>query len=352
MELKKRKKVVAWLIIGAVVLFLGLLFEFFRHRYQVNRNVIFTTEGSKLQLFRDKKQDDFYIKGLLLRPGEAGTTRAEYAAWIRRAASLNVNVIQVHDVHPPAFYQAFFEYNLFTDRPVYLLHGIWLDDAVTESYQNAYDDRYIAEFFEEIRRVIDTVHGKASNDQGKYNFNASPYIMGYVLCEPPEPGFITFTIEQNAHVIGFEGDYIYTVNASPFEAWLAAMGNYAVSYEKDRYGGTSRLVSWTSRTDISPVIRVEDHAEVDFEHINATEKFNAGIFASYRVLPDEPRLRALEVYYSMPVVLMEWNVPATGVAEVFEEIVRARIGGGVIFSIPEDHLQEFYAIIRQQFADH
>ena len=349
---KKRGKIIVWLVVGAVVVFIGLTVEFFRHRYQVNRTAAFTTEGTKLQLRRDKKNNDFFIKGLVLHTADVGTAKSDYAAWIKRVAALNVNVIQVHEALPPAFYQAFFEYNILTDRPVYLLHGIWLDDAVSQTFQNAYAEQYIAAFFEEIRRIIDTVHGKSSNDLGKYNFNVAPYVMGYILCEPPDAAFVTVTNEQNVHVIGFEGDYLYTANANPYEAWMAAMGNFAVSYEKDKYGGSSKLISWTNRAEVSPVVRNNDSIEIDFEHINATEQFNAGIFASYRAASDETRLRTMQAHHSMPVLVMEWEAPATRTEAVFEDIVKARIGGGVIFSMPDDHLMEFYAIIRQLYTDH
>jgi len=278
MQRKKRRKIFIRLMIGALVVFVGLVVEFFVHRYITNRSVVFRTEGISLEICRDKKWRDFTINGATVgslslgTSGETEITRDEYGIKFKQLSAMGINVIRIDTILPPAFYRAFFEYNIFSEKPLYLLHGIRLDESHGKTNLNAFENRYNADFLDVIGRTIDVVHGKAASRQSNghassaYKFNISPYVMGYILCEDMGTDFVLATNEKNSHVMGFEGDYIYTVNASPYEAWLAAMGNFAISYEQEKYGGPCKLVCWTNWSG--------------FEKIQVTEKFNAGILAS------------------------------------------------------------------------
>ena len=271
----RQHKIFTRLLIGAFIIFTGILMEFVITRYNSNRSMSFRIEGENVQIYKEKKWQNFPIAGVNTVAeiagvnGESGLTKDEYRRRLNEFAAADINVIRVCTVLSPAFYKAFFEYNLLTKKPLFLLHGIRLANQ-PNNYSNAYDDRYNNDFLEEIRRTVDVVNGKGvprqGNQTGAYNLNISPYVIGYALFEDVDDDFILRTNQNNLHVIGFEGDYLYTVNASPYEAWLAAMCNYAISYEKDKYGGFNKLVSWTNWPG--------------FENIRITEKFNAGILAS------------------------------------------------------------------------
>ena len=288
MRNKKQRKIIIRLLIAALILFLGLLTEFVIHRYRTNRTVVFMTEGKTVHIYRDKKWQEFPLNGVNIGLGrqeesgystqeDATFTKDEYSQWFKQLAAMEINVIHIYTVLPPVFYKAFFEYNLLTDKPLYLLHGIRVNGNQLALYQNAYDDRLNSDFFEEIRRTIDVIHGKVTAKQknnhgsGTYNLNISPYVLGYTLQEETDFGFVTATNQKNPHIMGFEGDYLYTENASPYEAWLAAVGNYVISYEQEKYGGPQKLVSWTN----SP--------NTNLEHIRNTEKFNAGFLAALQL---------------------------------------------------------------------
>ena len=284
---KKQRKIMFWLAIGSVILFLGLMVEFVIYRYTTNRSVMFKTEDGSLQIYRDRKWQDFIAAGAVINTGktgysaDTGITKDEYKRWFRELTALDTNVVRVNGIQPPAFYQAFFEYNMLTNKPLYLLHGIYIEDYNVEYYKDAYADQLLTDYFEEIRRTVDVIHGSAvikariGYASGTYNMNISPYVMGFALGREMDSDFIAVTNEKNTQVIGFEGDYLYTENATPYEAWLAGTGNYVISYEQDKYRGSYKLINL---------------GDVNLNHLRTTEKFNAKIYVSRDDFPVFPEL--------------------------------------------------------------
>ena len=428
MSKKKRRKVLFRLLLGAVILILGVLTQFAVYRYTHNRSALFKTEGSRLQIYRDKKWREFTVKGVALEPAAgyssaaAGTAKDEYVRWFKQIAAMNANVIRIQTILSPDFYQALYEYNMLARWPLYLLQGIWVKDSGNESWLNAYDDRLNNDFYEEIRRAVDVIHGKGSfkrDNSGpslNYKLNIAPYVMGFILGKEMDADFVIATNEKNTQVKGFDGDYLYTGNASPYEAWLAAAGNYAVSYEQEKYGGPYRLVSWVNWPSTDPLVhrnesdsKTEELSGVDFEHIYATEKFSAGIFASYSVFPNlfkyqseyldyrdgsgkpnyyEGYLSELKRHHTMPVLAAEFGIPVSrgnggtytekeqgeAVVNVFESIINAGFAGGIVYawddtksdqgygllalegeggsSASHERLKDSYAVIQEKFAEY
>jgi len=296
---KKQRKILFFLLIGCVILFIGLMVEFVIYRYSTNRSAVFRAEGNSVQIFKDKKWQQFAINAVNMGPqrfdpASGNIAKDEYARRFKEAAAADVNVIRIFSVQPPSFYQAFFEYNMLAAKPIYLLHGIVIEDY----FMNAYEDRVLSRFFDEIRKTVDIVHGSAAKGvnsfTGVYNLDISPYVMGYILFCDMDDDFIVSTNDLNTHIIGFEGDYLYTENASPWEAWFAGVGNFVISYEQDHYKTPYRLLSWSvpeahSRFYIAED-EIADFTEMDFMHIRATEKFNSGFFTSAHSYPDYPDL--------------------------------------------------------------
>ena len=385
MAVTKRQKIVIRLLIVSLVVFLGLLVEFIIYRYQTNRSVLFRTDGGRIQIFRDKRWRTFIVKGINF--SQAGSAadeetlpKSEYKRWLKQMADMNANVIRVNSILPRPFYQAFLEYNLLTDRPLYLLQGIWADDD-SAHINDAYDDRLNTGLFEKIKETVDAVNGDAeirrSGSTVKYKHNVSRYLMGYFLSGGYDPDFVITTNENNATVMGFEGEYLYTQNASPYEAWLAALGNFIFSYSNDRKGSRSILLSWISRPATDPIdhISMEDlkreaAARVILDHIFYTEKLNQGIFLSYivspfdddflkfrgeysrymdsrgKLNPFEAYLKDLGEFRSMPLVAVEFggqkeNERGAAVADTFESIISAGFSGGTVFAWQHDWLRKY-----------
>lgn len=414
------------LIIGIVLVIAGFFIEFVVYRYSANRSAQFRTEGSKLQIYRDKKWHTFIVKGINLDSGRQGfsgggrgITKAEYKRWFAKVSGMNANVIRVNNILPPDFYQAFFEYNLLADKPLFLLHGISAARRGNKPPANAYDEQFNNDLYEQIRRTVDVVHGRAilkrstSNSSRTYSLNISPYVMGYILGEDTGADFVIQTNQMNVQVMGFEGDYLFTEKATPYEAWLAALGNYAISYEVEKYGGPQKLISWLNQPATDPIehlsvkdLKKEVASGVNFEHIQTTEKYSAGIFASFQVNTEsqdyrnfqseyvqyvdtrgkynafEGYLADLRACHTMPLLVAEFGRAAGGsagglagrgdeiaAADMFDSIINAGFSGGITSSWPDewfkesmvsekknstaiDEFNQFYTVVQNKFAEY
>ena len=408
MKTRRQRKIIVLLSLGVLAAILGLLVEFVVYRYRNNRSMSFRAEGSQLQISRDNKWREFIVKGVYVDSGQSSNftagkdiSKKEYITWFKEFSAMNANVIKVYSIQTPEFYKAFYQYNLLARKPLYLLHGIKVKGSNLEPYDNAYDDRLNAYLLEEIRQTIDVVHGKFSQKQQAsglteaYTMNIAPYVMGYILCGRMDSGFVLTTNQKNTHVVGFEGDYLYTLNASPYEAWLAAVGNYVISYEQDKYGGKSRLISWTNCADANPVkyVNAEDMwketvVNIDIEHIRTTEKFDTGIFAYYDVHPGftdfitratgelsfynaelspyESYLKELKNHHTMPILAAEFGISGSGdhseieqgeaIARIFDSIINFGFSGGVINARQTQDTTVAsglsYAILQKKFSEY
>ena len=390
-----RKTLIAVLISLATVI---PLTQFPLKNY-INRSVQFRTRGTAFQIYKNGKWQDYLYKGVNIGaskpgyfPGELGITKDDYARWFKQIADMNANSIRVYTILSPAFYEALFEYNMFTDKPLYLFHGVWNNEDAISSLQNAYRPEITDEFKSEIADLIDILHGnktiepRPGHGSGAYIWDVSPYLAGYILGIEQDAGFVINTNEENSQVTSFDGDFLYTVNASPYECWLAGIGDYAIAYETRNYK-TQKPISWTNWITTDPLWhpsdpdrRKEDAVSVDIEHILTKDSFSQGLFASYHVYPYYPEfmmydpvytayidgkgkvnpyeayLRDLCAYHSVPVLVAEFGVPAsrgcthenvlTGynqgfvseerageyIADMFDSIAASGCCGGLVFS--------------------
>ena len=370
-----RRKTFTFLFVFVLVLSLAIVTDIFVQRFIHNRQAVFRTEGGRIQIYRDKTWKDFTVKGvhmdfgrgtrLAAFPGtESGFTKKEYRRWFKHIASMNANAILVQRILSPDFYESFYEFNMLAKKPLFLIHGIRANENYNDLFTDAYDDGLILDISEEIRNTIDVIHGKASVKKSGsgtpeiYNRNIAPYVMGFILGDGADTNFISATNQRNTQVMGFEGNYLYTENASPYEAWLAALGNYTILYEEEKYGGPHRLISWMNR----PLPGSEEVSAVDLEHIFVTDKHGAGIFASYAVFPYHPENRRPEYNdflhelaggHNMPVLAAEFGVlssrdrnRAVGIssgiftekeqgealAGIFDGIMNAGFSGGIVYT--------------------
>jgi len=390
------KKNIIFILIAIAVVAILIIFPV---RYYLNRSVRFRTSGTAFQIHKNGKWQDFLIKGVNMGaakpgyfPGEMSISKKEYARWFRQIAKMNANSIRVYTILGPAFYEALFEYNMFASRPLYIFHGVWNNEEAVVNLQNAYHPEITDEFIDEITDLIDLLHGKKTilprfgHASGTYLWDVSPYIAGYILGIEQDTEFVVSTNEKNAHITSFNGDYLYTTDASPYECWLAQIGDYAIGYEHSKYK-TQKPLSWTNWITTDPLwhpsdpdrIR-EDTVSVDIEHILTKESFQPGLFASYHVYPYYPEfmmydpvytsfidakgkanpyeayLRDIRNYHSVPLVVAEFGVPSsrgrthenvlTGynqgfvsedqaglyIADMFDSIVASGCAGGLIFS--------------------
>lgn len=303
----------------AVIAALSLLF--WQHGHA--RDVEFRAQGSGFQIRQDNQWRDFLIKGVNMGvgkpgyfPGEMQITKEEYMDWFTQIGEMNANAIRVYTIQPSAFYEAFYEYNLFTKNPLYLFHGVWLNEDAVVEYQNAYAPQLTGDLEEEITKLVDVLHGNRviapspGHASGTYRWDISPYVAGYILGIELDAVFVINTNDENPQVTNFTGDYLYTAaEASPHECWLAKMGDFTIGYEQNNYG-VQKPISWVNwlTTDplwhdnepsrVNPSAMQEDAVSVDTEHILAKDSFTAGLFASYHIYPYYPEFMMFQPEYA------------------------------------------------------
>ena len=255
----------------------------------------------------------FEIKGVNMGsgiPGEWSTDfaidKATYLRWFKQMQEMGANTLRIYTVQNDTFYNAFYEYNKDNDNPLWLIHGVWVNDYIQNSHRDAYDKEFFDTFLEDCKTVVDVLHGNkkislgrmASAGSGTYNKDISKWVIGYILGVEWEDVTVVYTdekYENNGKYNSYTGKYMYTSeDATPFEAMLARVGDKVIEYESKRYK-QQRLVAFSNWPTTDPFDypeKITDYfmkcAKVDVEHIKTTESFLSGQFASYHVYPYYP----------------------------------------------------------------
>ena len=106
---------------------------------------------------------------------------------------------RVYTILQDDFYEAFYEYNKDREEPLYLLHGLWVNDYVMYSHRDAFDPEYLGALIEDGRTLIDILHGNKtfslSEDlgSGAYTRDISPWVLGYILGVEWEDTTVAYT---------------------------------------------------------------------------------------------------------------------------------------------------------------
>lgn len=321
-------------------------------------------EGKEILVDTGSGMEPFEIKGVDLGIGIPGHYSTEYAIdkdtylrWFQMIQDMGANTIRVYTVHSSDFYEAIYEYNTTHSKPLYVIHGVWVNDYVLNSHVDAYDDTFFKTFKEDCRTLVDVIHGRkkmnlgngTSNASGSYKYDISPWVLGYILGVEWEDVTVAYTDKTCKSQNTYQGRYLYTTeDATPFEALLAETGDLIIQYESSKYK-SQRLVAFSNWPTTDPFIYPETInqmfmkcARIDVEHIQKTPEFLSGQFASYHVYSYYPDylnyfddwkvsfpeaenylldngdyntygayLDILSRYHSIPVVISEFGVPTS-----------------------------------------
>jgi hypothetical protein len=332
--------------------------------YRRNKSMLFEEAGLKYPakvsgrdflIYTNGQWKKVFLKGVNIGaakpgtfPGELAITKEEYLRWFRYISRMNAEVIRVYTTMKPDFYDALLEFNKTSSKPLYLMHGVWVNEEVIAMLNDAYADneRIKNDFIKDALDLVDIFHGNAELPfkygfaHGKYETDISKYVIGWILGIEWDPYFVLGTNENNPSKTSYSGKYLYTENSPPFETFLCEVGDKILSYEAEKYGMV-RPVSYTNwlTTDMmehpnEPLVK-EDLAEVNVEYIKPRENFKPGVFASYHVYPYYPDfmnyqkeyigfkddkgrvntykayLRDLYNHHNIPVLVAEFGVPAS-----------------------------------------
>jgi len=314
-------------------------------------------EGDKVMVGRYGSWTEMYIRGVDMGlgipgkfPGDFAISKSQYLRWFKEIAGMNANTIRVYTIQSPDFYEALYDYNNSHLDQLYLIQGVWVDEEAMLATMDAYSPELMAEFKMDAIAAADAVHGhltleeSRSKGSGVYKKDVSKWVIGYILGIEWDGSFIRNTNERHRQISGFSGPYLKAVDASPFEAFLAEVGDYLISYETRAYN-QQRMIAFSNWPVTDPLQHSGQEASVnvgqlDVEHIKAAANFYAGQFASYHVYPYYPDflhfqpeyqlpgpdgkvdtyrayLAELKSHHTMPVVISEYGIPSSrGIARI------------------------------------
>lgn len=334
-------------------------------------------------------EEIFEIKGVDLGAGLPGAFATEFAIdynrymeWFGLIQEMNANVIRVYTISDPEFYHAFYDYNVDNPDPLYLLHGVWVDDEVVRGANDAYADQFIEVFREDCKKLVDVLHGRRNiwynsrHGYGSYKWDVSEWVAGYILGVEWDPDVVLYTDDVQEHMASFSGEFLYTdADASAFEAMLARVGDTLLEYEMRKYG-EQRLLAFSNWPETDPIEheqwRLEQNtnlAKIDVEHIHAKENLRTGMFASYHIYPYYPAfldfeekyasyideegennpyrgyLREINAHHTIPVVVSEFGLPSSrGIARI--NMARGMDQGNLNEAEQAERLQILYKDIK------
>ncbi|HIY54350.1 MAG TPA: hypothetical protein H9832_10425 [Candidatus Agathobaculum merdavium] len=271
-----------------------------------------TTDEDTIYMERDGETVPFEIRGVNMGVGLPGEWATDYAIdketylrWFGYIQEMGANTIRIYTILQDDFYNAFYEYNTAREsageEPLWLIHGVWVNDYVQNSHRDAYDDDFRGTFLEDCRTVVDILHGKKSlvlaegTGSGTYRKDVSQWVLGYILGIEWEDVTVVYTDRKYPERNQYQGTYLYTSpDASPFEAMLCEVGDKIIEYESERYK-QQRLIAFSNWPTTDPFEYPDNItrffmkcASVHVEHILSTDAFLSGQFASYHVYPYYP----------------------------------------------------------------
>lgn len=343
-------------------------------------------------IYQDKKFKKTFIKGVNIGaakpgffPGEFGITKEDYLRWFKYIKDMNANTIRVYTRLMPEFYEALYEFNQNAKEPLYVFQGVWVNEEDISKYMDAHNPKIKDTFIDETKKMIDILHGNISIEKesghayGNYTKDISKYVVGWIIGIEWDPEFVIETNNKNKDKTNYDGEYLYTQNASPFEAFLCEVADEAIKYETEKYGMQRPLAlsNWVT-TDMlehpNEPLEKEDMVTVNTEHIKRKNSFKPGLFASYHIYPYYPDfmsydekyttyidekgkvnpyrayLKDLRKEHTMPVLVAEFGIPASrGMAHVnihtgFNQgFVEETVQGQYLVSMLNDIKDEGYA---------
>lgn len=310
-------------------------------------------DDKSFYIYKYGKWEKSFVKGVNIGaakpgafPGELAITKDEYFRWFKEISDMNADAIRVYTILSPNFYNALYEYNKSALKPIYIFQGVWVNEDDLSKFQDVHNPVIKDGFKEDIKSLINIIHGNASlpeqagHASGTYTKDVSPYVMGWILGIEWDPDLVENTNKMNVKNNSFEGKYLYTESASPFEAFLAECGDYTVDYETEKYkmqrplSFTNWVTTDTLKHPNEPSSK-EDKAEVNTEHIKANNSFEPGLFASYHIYPYYPdfmnyqheymaytdsdgKINTYKAYlqdlikeHTVPVLVAEFGIPAS-----------------------------------------
>ncbi len=322
------------------------------------RQSFFRTMNDYFEIF-DGKWKSFFIKGINLglglpgySPGEYPIKKGTYLKWFEMIYQLGINAIRIYTIHPPSFYEAFYQFNQHKEK-LYLFQGIWTELPENNDF---YESEYLNYIINNIKNTIDIIFGNAylpekrGYPDGRYEHDISPFTIGFIFGREWESCAVRIFNEKLERIpSSYEGKFLCINNASPFEKWITERLDFMLEYEYEKYGLLHPVstISWPTLDPLNhpsesnheddlllqglkPAKEVcnenEDMESLSLSGIKSLKE--SSFFITYHVYPYYPDfmnndylheknpyfayLKELKSYYgNIPVLIGEFGVPSS-----------------------------------------
>jgi len=312
-------------------------------------------EGNFFYFYENGEWQKKFLKGVNIGAGEPGAFPGEltisyedYYRWFQYISDMNANCIRVYTTLMPQFYNALLDFNNQAENPLYLFQGVWMDENDIVTYADAYaeNEKIKTEFTTNAINMVDAIHGnavlpeRAGFASGTYTADVSKYFGGWILGMEWDPNFVQNTNVTNPDRNSYDGTYLYTQSATPFEAFLCSVGDAVIERETTTYHfqvpvAFSNWVTTDTLTHPEEPYKDEDSVSVNMENIKSRNAFLTNMFASYHVYPYYPDslnyqtdylsytdetgkintyrayLKDLKLSNTMPIIIAEFGVPTS-----------------------------------------
>ena len=314
----------------------------------------FKAEGDYFYIYESGDWKQMFMRGVNigatepgLFPGDLTISYDTYYRWFGYISEMNCNCIRIYTLMPPQFYQALGDFNKKAKNKLYLYQGIWVNEEDIERLSDTYaeNEKILNDFTTDAVNLVNVIHGKAKIAEtageayGTYNTDVSPWLVGWIIGIEWDPNFVINTNNQHPDKKDYDGKYLYTQTASPFEAFLCRVGDALIKHEAKTYKFQVPLAfsNWITTDPLTHPNEPhfdEDKTTVNTENVKC-RNFGPGMFASYHIYPyypdslnyqedyleytdDSGKVNTYEAYledlklaHTVPIIVAEFGIPTS-----------------------------------------
>lgn len=377
----------------------------------------FKAEGDYFYIYESGDWKQMFMRGVNigatepgLFPGDLTISYDTYYRWFGYISEMNCNCIRIYTLMPPQFYQALGDFNKKAKNKLYLYQGIWVNEEDIERLSDTYaeNEKILNDFMTDAVNLVNVIHGKAKIAEtageayGTYNTDVSPWLVGWIIGIEWDPNFVINTNNQHPDKKDYDGEYLYTQTASPFEAFLCRVGDALIKHEAETYKFQVPLAfsNWITTDPLTHPNEPhfdEDKATVNTENVKC-RNFGPGMFASYHIYPyypdslnyqedyleytdDSGKVNTYEAYledlklaHTMPIIVAEFGIPTSRgmghesvmgynqgmvdetaqgamLIDMLGSIENAKYAGGIVFTWQDEWFKRTWNNVMLDIAD-
>ena len=377
----------------------------------------FKAEGESFFVYKGGSWNKMFMTGVnigasepALFPGDLTISYETYFRWFKKISAMNCNCIRIYTIMRPQFYLALSDFNKKAKNPIYLFQGVWVNEDDIERLGDVYaeNEKILNDFKQDALTVVDVVHGKAvipdspGEASGTYHTDVSRWLAGWIIGIEWDPNLVLNSDKQHPDKRDYDGKYLYTRAASPFEAFLCRVGDAVIEHETTKYKYQSPIAftNWITTDPLSHPNEPhydEDKAIVNTENVKFRE-FGPGMFASYHIYPYYPDslnyqedylnnfnekgeidtytayLKDLKLVHTIPILVAEFGIPTSRgmghesvmgynqghvdensqgamIIDMFESIHETGYAGGLVFTWQDEWFKRTWNNVMFDIAD-